>query len=154
MVARSSHVKPGEKGEIAVSVDLQGKKGAISKIVKVYVNDPLKPVTTLTLRMYIKDRVHINRDQAAGIFSEKCRECHVDQGKGKRGWELFKADCFMCHNAGKNTTLSSMSKKTRHQLLKDIRDGVENTTMPGFGVNNGGPLDDAEVESLIELILQ
>ncbi len=153
-MARSSHLKPGEKGEIDVSVDIHGRKGFISKTVQVYVNDPLKPLTTLTLKMFIKDRVHTYRNRSDGIFSEKCRDCHVEQGRGKRGWELFKADCFMCHNAGRNTTISAMSKKTRRQLLRDIRDGVENTEMPGFGIKNGGPLDDAEIESLIELILQ
>ncbi|MFI5296413.1 MAG: c-type cytochrome [Thermodesulfovibrionales bacterium] len=62
------------------------------------------------------------------------------------------ADCFMCHNAGKNTSLSTMSRKPSKEMLKAIRDGVENTLMPGFAVSNGGPLDDADIQSLIELI--
>ena len=102
--------------------------------------------------MYIKDRVHLNQYKAREIFSEKCRDCHVDQGKGKMGWDLFKADCFMCHNAGKNSSLTEMSKKPREYVLRAMREGVENTVMPGFDLRNGGPLNDTEIKSLIDLI--
>ena len=152
MVASSSRLAPGERGKINVSVDIRDRRGHISKTIQVYANDPKNPVTKLTVRMNIKDRVHLNKYKAAEIFSEKCRDCHIDQGKGKIGWDLFSADCFMCHNAGKNTSLSTMSKKKSKDMLRAIRDGVENTLMPGFAINNGGPLDDADIQSLIELI--
>lgn len=152
MVASSSRLKPGETGKIKVSVDIRGRTGHISKTIQVYANDPKNPVTKLAVRMYIKDRVHLNQYKAMDIFSEKCRDCHIDQGKGKMGWDLFRADCFMCHNAGKNTSLSTMSKKPRLELLKSIREGVDNTLMPGFDIINGGPLNDTEIKSLIDLI--
>lgn len=152
MVASSSRLKPGERGKIHVLVDIRGKSGYISKTIQVYANDPKNPVTKLAVRMYIKDRVHLNQYKATEIFSEKCRDCHIDQGKGKTGWDLFKADCFMCHNAGKNVSLTGMSKKSREYLLRIIREGVENTVMPGWGTKAGGLLDDAEIKSLIDLI--
>jgi hypothetical protein len=152
VVASSSHLKPGQREKIHVLVDIRGKSGYISKTIHVYANDPNNPVTKLAIRMYIKDRVHLNQYKASEIFSEKCRECHVDQGKGKTGWDLFKADCFMCHNAGKNTSLSTMSKRPRAEMLKAITEGVDNTLMPGFDLKNGGPLNDAEIKSLIDLI--
>jgi mono/diheme cytochrome c family protein len=110
------------------------------------------PVTKLTLTMDIKYQVHLNQYKATEIFSEKCRDCHVDQGKGKTGWDLFKQDCFMCHNAGKNTSLSGMSKKTKAYLLRVIKQGVDNTIMPGWATEAGGPLDDAEIKSLVDMI--
>ena len=152
MVDSSSRLKPGEKGKINVSVDIRGRTGYISKTIQVYANDPKNPVTKLALQMYIKDRLHLNQYKAMEIFSEKCRDCHVDQGKGKMGWELFKADCFMCHNAGKNVSLTGMSKKPREYLLRIIREGVENTVMPGWATKADGPLDEAEIKSLIDLI--
>ena len=152
MVASSSRLKPGERGKINVSVDIRGKTGYISKTIQVYANDPKNPVTKLAVQIYIKDLAHLNHYKATEIFSEKCRGCHVDQGKGKKGWDLFKADCFMCHNAGKNTSLSTMNKKPRAELLKSIREGVDNTLMPGFDQRNGGPLNDTEIKSLIDLI--
>ena len=152
MVASSSHLGPGERGRINVSVDIRGKTGRISKTIQVYANDPANPVTKLTVTMDIKDRVHLNQYKATEIFSEKCRDCHVDQGKGKTGWDLFKADCFMCHNAGKNSSLTQMSKKPKDYLLRVIRQGVDNTVMPGWDAKADGPLDDAEIKSLIDLI--
>jgi len=152
VVASSSHLKPGERGKIHVVVDLRGKSGFISKTIHVYANDPNNPVTKLSVQMYIKDRIHLNQYKAVEIFGEKCRGCHIEQGKGKMGWDLFKADCFMCHNAGKNVSLTGMSKKSGEHLLRVIREGVENTVMPGWGTEAGGPLDDAEIRSLIDLI--
>ena len=152
MVASSSHLGPGERGKINVSVDIRGKTGRISKTVQVYANDPINPVTKLTVTMYIKDRVHMDQYKAMEIFSEKCRGCHIDQGKGKTGWDLFKADCFMCHNAGKNTSLTGMSKKPRDYLLRVIRQGLDNTVMPGWDTKADGPLSEAEIKSLIDLI--
>lgn len=152
MVASSSRLEPGERGKINVSVDISGRTGHITKTIQVYANDPKTPVTKLTVQIHIKDSVHLNQYKAMGIFSEKCRDCHIDQGKGKMGWDLFRADCFMCHNAGKNTSLTGMSKKQREYLLRVIREGVENTVMPGWSTKADGPLDEAEIKSLIDLI--
>ena len=85
MVASSSRLKPGERGKINVSVDIRGRTGYISKTIQVYANDPKNPVTKLAVQIYIKDLAHLNHYKATEIFSEKCRGCHVDQGKGKRG---------------------------------------------------------------------
>lgn len=150
--ASSGRLKPGEKGSITVVVDMRGKKGIFSKNIDIYTNDPITPVTTLSVKISVKDRIHMAQYKATAIFSEECLTCHVERGRGKKGWDLFKADCFMCHNAGKNTSLSTMSRKPSKEMLKAIRDGVENTLMPGFAVSNGGPLDDADIQSLIELI--
>ena len=150
--ASSNELKPGEKGNIRIAIDMRGKKGFFVKTVDVYTNDPITPVTTLSLKISIKDQIHMGQYKATEIFAENCSGCHVDQGKGKNGWDLFKADCFMCHNAGKNTSLSTMSKKPRMEMLKAIREGVDSTLMPGFDLKNGGPLNDAEIESLIDLI--
>jgi hypothetical protein len=53
-VASSSHLKPGEEGKIAASVDIKGKIGSITKTVKVFTNDPKRPAVTLILKALIK----------------------------------------------------------------------------------------------------
>ena len=151
-VASLKELKPGEKGSISVVIDMRGKKGFFSKTIDVYTNDPITPVTTLSVKIHVKNQIHLGQYAAVEIFTEKCSGCHVDLGKGKSGWDLFKADCFMCHNAGKNTSLSTMSKKPRVELLKSISEGVDNTLMPGFDLRNGGPLNDTEIKSLLDLI--
>jgi|OpeIllAssembly_1097287.scaffolds.fasta_scaffold195541_1 cytochrome c5 len=150
--ASSKVFKPGEKGNITVVIDMRGKKGFFYKTVDVYTNDPITPVTTLSLKIHVKDQMHMDQYKATEIFTEKCSGCHVEQGKGKSGWDLFKADCFMCHNAGKTTSLSTMNKKPRADMLKAIKEGVDNTLMPGFDLKYGGPLNETEITSLIDLI--
>ncbi len=54
MVASSSRLKPGEEGKIIATVDIKGKIGYITKTVKVFTNDPKRPVVTLVLKALIK----------------------------------------------------------------------------------------------------
>ena len=152
--ATSTVIKPGENGGIKVEVDVRGKKGIYSKRIDVHTNDPMAPIISLSVKMSVNDRIHMSQYKPAEIFAEDCSSCHVEQGKGKMGWDLFKADCFMCHNAGRNTSLTTMSKKPAGELLKSISQGVQNTLMPGFDQKYGGPLNEAEIASLVELITQ
>jgi hypothetical protein len=151
-VASPGRLRPGGKGSIRIAVDLRGKRGIYSKTIDVYTNDPAIPVTTLSVKISVPNRIPVGHYRAAEIFAESCRACHVDEGKGKKGWDLFKADCFMCHNAGRDISLSVMSKKPTREVLKAIKEGVPNTLMPGFDLRNGGPLNDIEIKSIVELI--
>jgi hypothetical protein len=45
-----------------------------------------------------------------------------------------------------------MNKKPRADMLKAIKEGVDNTLMPGFDLKYGGPLNETEITSLIDLI--
>jgi hypothetical protein len=151
-VANPTRLKPGEKGSIDMSVDLRGMRGIYSKSVNVYTNDPITPVTELSVKITISDRIPVSDYNASEIFAGRCKECHVEQGMGKMGWALFKADCFMCHNAGKNSSLTAMSRKPAEHVERAIRDGIPHSLMPGFAAKNGGPFDEIEIRSLMELI--
>jgi hypothetical protein len=54
VVASSSRLKPGEKGKIDAKIAISGKKGYISKSIRIFSNDPKKPVVSLTLKAEIK----------------------------------------------------------------------------------------------------
>jgi mono/diheme cytochrome c family protein len=154
-MASSSRLKPKEKGKIRVLVDVNGKLGKILKTVEVYTNDYLKPISTLTLSMYVKDEFHAMGDKyrAREIFYEPCKSCHTDRGKGLTGYALFRTDCIMCHNVRKSASpISEMRKLSRERVIKAIKEGVMNTAMPGFGANNGGPLNKSQIESLVSVI--
>lgn len=49
-MASSSHIQPNEKGKILTKVDIKGRKGFISKMIRVFTNDPRRP----TINIYIK----------------------------------------------------------------------------------------------------
>lgn len=118
---------------------------------KVYTNDPGNHVAVLRLNMEVRDSMHMTDFPAEEIFSGKCKGCHVDRGKGKTGIGLFVQDCVMCH--GKSaSSLQKMRSKSREEIARAIREGIENTSMPGWAVENGGPLNDKEIGSLIKVI--
>ena len=152
-MASSSRLKPGEKGKITVSVDTKGKLGITTKSIQVFTNDPKKPVTYISLTMKIKDRLHNKTFAAKEIFRGECKSCHIERGRGKKGDELFRADCIMCHETGRSAVpISTMNQKPREYLIRAIRDGVANTSMPGWDIKNSGPLSQEEIDSLVSLI--
>ena len=53
-MASSSQIKPGETGSITASINTKGRKGPLSKIVRVYSNDPKRSVVTLSLNAIIQ----------------------------------------------------------------------------------------------------
>ena len=53
-MASSSQIKPGETGSITASINTIGRKGPLSKIVRVYSNDPKRSVVTLSLNAIIQ----------------------------------------------------------------------------------------------------
>jgi mono/diheme cytochrome c family protein len=152
-MASSSRLEPQEKGKISGNVNIKGKSGNIQKTIQVYTNDPAKPVTVLYLILQVKDMNHSSKHPAQEIFSGQCRACHVDKGKNKKGPELFRADCSMCHDTGKSvSTMSQMSKRPKDYLTNVIRNGVNGSSMPGWATKNSGPFGDEEIDSLVDLI--
>lgn len=53
-MASSSQIKPGETGSITTSINTKGRKGHLSKIVRVYSNDPKRSVVTLSLKAVLQ----------------------------------------------------------------------------------------------------
>jgi mono/diheme cytochrome c family protein len=75
------------------------------------------------------------------------------QGKGKEGFDLFVADCMMCHSAGKiASSMRDIREKSGERIETAIREGVEKTSMPGWDVKHGGPLKEEEIMSLIDYL--
>lgn len=152
-MASSSRLKPGEKGKLKLSVDIRGKFGTIYKTVQVNTNDPKTPQTVIAIRMTIKDPTHMKTYSATEIFSGACRGCHVLRGKNKLGFDLFVSDCMMCHTPGGiASSQRDMREKPRERIEKAIREGVERTSMPGWDLEHGGPLNGKEIDSLIDFL--
>ena len=152
-MASSSRLGPQEKGKISVDINVKGKHGNIQKSIRVKTNDPANPVTTLSLTMQVRDSMHLSKFGAKEIFGPQCRGCHVERGKTKKGLELFRADCIMCHDSGKSaSSILVMRKRPKEYLINAIRNGVEGSSMPGWSVKNSGPLGEEEISSLAELI--
>lgn len=152
-------LEPGESTRLEILVDTSMKQGKVEKSVEVSSNDPLKPVLPIKLKMNVANRhTGMSEEGIVKIFtSEKCTSCHVDQGVGLAGQALFEADCAMCHGKDARGAVGgaliygdySNEKYARH--IKDVISFGSKThrSMPGFLDSAGGPLIEAQVDSLV-----
>jgi hypothetical protein len=53
-MASSSQIKPGEKGSITATVNIQQYNGKVVKEISVYSNDPAKPHAVLLIKADIR----------------------------------------------------------------------------------------------------
>ena len=90
------------------------------------------------------------------LGNENCAECHVDKGLGKMSQPLFVADCAICHESPHRASgvpdLKAIAavKQTTFDYWRDwIKDGGKvGSMMPAFGQEHGGPLTDAQINSV------
>ena len=149
----SDHIAPGEEGQIEVTINTQGKTGLITKTVQVRTNDPKKFLHILKLTALVVDNFHNKEYPPEEIFNSPCKKCHVDKGIGRKGAYLFWADCLMCHQRGKIApSIEKLKRLPERKLKKSIENGIPNTKMPGFLIDNGGPLLPNQILSLIKYI--
>lgn len=162
---------PGANGQIQVTVDLTDKVGTVGKGVMVVLSNA--PPETLSVEAKIsallppppmmseQDRARntqIARANARAIFKSSCANCHIAGAKGHFGAELYAGVCGICHEAGNRQAsmvpnLRQLKKPTDFNFWKNtISNGVTNSLMPAFAINNGGPLTDGQIISLAEYL--
>ncbi len=155
-------LKPKETAVLDVVIDTSMKQGKITKTVDVSTNDAQRPVVSLAISMMVKDRHKgLSDNQKAKILTdEKCMGCHVAQGVGTFGKELYEADCAMCH--GKNAEGAvgpclTFGDYDNPDYRKHIRDVIAHgskfhRSMPGFEETSGGPLSIEQVDSVVTFL--
>ncbi len=158
-------IPPGGSGEIKTTLNPRGKSGPIKKAVTIYSNAegwPMVPIYVLADIIPGEKHPAVDGDMHGSYFAGKCVNCHVEPGIGKYGEALFEASCQMCHGlAGlggvafalnKSEYLKNVDKK----YLKDrITNGSpKNHMMLGFSKEKGGPLDEKQIDSLVEYIVK
>ena len=166
-------LQPQASGQIQVTVDLTNKVGTVKKAVFVAISNA--PMQTLSVAATVsllipqppvmseEDRmrnIQMAKANAQAIFQGDCASCHVTPAKGKTGATLYSAMCGICHDAGIRQAsmvpnLHSLKKSTSFDFWKNtIANGVTNSLMPGFAQANGGPLSDAQINSLADYLDQ
>ncbi len=156
-------VPPGGRGTLRVTFDPAGLHGSVRKSLAVSSNDPENPRVLLTLRA---DVIPIERKRKPGehpptagrsLLVGECAACHASPASGREGRDLFASVCGMCHGAdgaggphGPSLRdpqyLASHDDKT---LTTAISYGTANPSMPGFLDVMGGPLSQAQVDSIV-----
>ena len=155
-------LKPHEGGKIDVSVDLLGKSGVLLKQVSIVATNAEQTLNVkihmpdLPEAMRLKNLEMANADPQA-IFKGDCARCHVAPARSKIGKELYVAACGICHESPQRATIVPDLHQLNHPADLTfwrgiIREGKPKTLMPGFAITHGGPLTEAQVESLAQVL--
>jgi mono/diheme cytochrome c family protein len=154
-------LRGGESTPLAVTLDTSIKLGHVVKTITIQSNDPQHPATPITLtgevifKMQGHERIAV-KDPLV-LFKGQCASCHVKQGLGKTGKALFMADCAMCHGSrGQGGVGPGLMQHNWQQpaIAKAMRQVIamgsaKSPEMPPYHQSKGGPLTDAEIDSLI-----
>ncbi len=163
-------IAPGAAGEIKVTMDLGGKAGHISKRITVHTSAgdqflvasvDIPPPIFGVGRMDAERIAHLELAKASrqSIFKADCRSCHVDQGTGKFGRELYLADCAICHEAPERAAMVPdlhvpQGPRGLSYWHRWIEHGHPGSLMPAFAQSEGGPLSQEQVNSLVSYLVK
>ncbi len=153
---------PSESTQLDVLIDTSMKQDKVTKTVDVSSNDPDRPIVILNISMEIENP-HKNLSEtgkAKILVDEKCTGCHVLQGVGTFGRELYEADCAMCHGnkaegaVGPRLTVGDYNNATYAKHIRDViaHGSKQHRSMPGFEVTVGGPLSPEQIDSLLSYL--
>ncbi len=159
-------LKPGERGDIMLNVDLRGKSGTMSKTATIDLPTGFKQLTfrvtiTADTRAMQADLRARNQQLAAAnrqaVFQGDCAKCHVAPTVGQHGVGVYVTACSICHDAEQRATmvpdLHALQQPTDKAYWRTIvTEGKPGTLMPAFAQAYGGPLTPVQIESLVEYL--
>jgi mono/diheme cytochrome c family protein len=160
---KKNQIAPGESSDLEVVMNTSMKQGDIIKPIEIRTNDPVNPVSTVYIKAHVKSpHGDLGTDRIATIFTGRCAACHVQNGVGKSGEDLFFADCYMCHgfrakgipSVGPALIPFDYHNKDLAEAMKRITafGSKSHRSMPGYAKEAGGPLTNKQIDSLIEYL--
>lgn len=155
---------PGASGSMDVVVDLRGKEGSVTKTLEVDSTEGLQTLF-VTVNIPVPDELRREENQRLAqanrqaVFRGDCATCHVAPIGTKTGAELFQAACTICHVAPRRASmvpdlLVARDHRDAAFWRKWIGEGKEQTLMPAFAQDHGGPLTPAQIESLVDFAVR
>ncbi len=157
---KQNSVPGGGSVSLEVIMDTTMKQGQINKEMLVISNDPVHPQAKISVAANVDPHAGMSSSSRGKIFAGKCATCHVQQGIGKTGEDLYIADCAMCHgfraDGGEAPSLVRFNYDHK-QVVTYIRDIIaygskSHLSMPGYLAQAGGPLTKLQVDSLVEYL--
>jgi mono/diheme cytochrome c family protein len=152
-----------------VLVDLRGRSGVVTKDIAVLssnapglltVNVTVPPEATNGMSPAMMDRLWGQKLAATdhqAVFKKTCVNCHLRPAFGKRGAALYTVACGICHEAAHRAAMVPDLHALQTEIEPDywvnwVTHGKPGTLMPGFSVTEGGPLEDAQIDSLVAFL--
>ncbi len=157
-VAEPRSVPPLGSGALSVTYDPTGQSGDVRKSLTVVTNDPVHPRTILTIRGKVvageaaTSPVGHPPFTGQSLLMGSCANCHAAPAAGKTGAPLWEAVCAMCHGKTGEGLGGYLGLHDDASLVQAVAYGTANPRMPGFSTLMGGPLDEAQVASLVALL--
>jgi mono/diheme cytochrome c family protein len=153
---------PGDSGDVTVTVDLRGIYGDVHKTLIVATGGEEKK---LLLRLHIPDPTTnpgrianqaIAKIDRQAVFKGTCASCHAEP-LVSRGAALYDAACKICHEPTKTRAAMVPSLAGRPPANADywrswITAGRDGTLMPAFARDQGGPLTEDQINSLVQFL--
>jgi mono/diheme cytochrome c family protein len=163
---RPWHIAAHTNDSMTISVNLAGKTGTFQKAITVFETGFPNQVLMVIVHMPNSPEARARNMQLAvtdrqGVFKGDCAKCHAAPTEGKMGLDLFTTACEICHNptgpgesrATMVPNLRTLNHPTDYTYWKMIATiGKPGTLMPGFGAVAGGPLNDAQIDSLAKTL--
>jgi len=162
-------LEPGGKGTIDVTMNLAGKRGVVAKRVLVISDHGFE---TLNVRTDIQEapagaigegerlrNLQIATANRQAVLKGDCASCHSTPAIGKTGAELYNAACTICHEGERRASsvpdLKHLNKTTNAEYWRTwITSSAEGKLMPAFGVDHGGVLTAAQIDSLVKYLVE
>ena len=162
-------LKPGAQDKAEVLVDLRGRFGKLFKEIDIISSNSPKVLTVLvdipepgTNAMSMEAANRLWGQQLAGVdhqavFKTDCVKCHLEPNFGKFGENLFHTACGICHEAAHRATMVPDLKSLNAEIDPEywrrwVTYGKAGSLMPGFAARDGGPLNDKQIDSLVEFL--
>ncbi len=152
-------IQPGEKISVKVDVDTEGKSGPFRKVITIKSDSPKRKEIKLYVYVNATTPEHGELKQSSSLFEGKCAACHTTPAKGLTGEPLFEAVCQMCHGhyglggiAKRMNQFDYLLEHDNNYFENIIRNGLPGSAMPAFSKEQGGPLDEKQIKSLVKLM--
>lgn len=167
--AKPWHLTPNEKSKMEVLVDLRGKTGVLFKEINILSTSAPKMLTIMVnipesatkgMTPELANRIW-GRELAAtdhqAVFKKDCVTCHLEPAFGKSRQALYQAACGICHEAKHRATMVPDLHALKTEIDADywknwVTHGKAGTLMPGFAATEGGPLDNTQINSLVDYL--
>jgi cytochrome c553 len=155
-------IAPGASDTMIVHTDLRSRRGGLNKtiyldttageeILAVHIEVPPPPAIQREMNLQVAQA-----DRQAVLHGD-CATCHVTPAIGKHGADLFATACLVCHGA--TTRAEMVPDLFKPKVARDaaywnkwIRERGEKVLMPDWDHAHGGPLEEAQIESLVAFL--
>lgn len=141
------YIQPGGTLRLKGEMDTTAKIGKVVKVIDIHTESSAEPFSLFINAFVEHDPTH-DKDSST-MFQGKCATCHAPlSSMNQFGKDLYDSVCAICHKGE-----PAFAVKEEAPLAAITRNGLHNTSMPGFGDEAGGPLTPGQIDSIVQYLV-